>query len=232
MHRLASSAVLAACLAGALATTQPATDSFEVRFRGRPPRSDLGGFSTRDDQFFVVLRQGAVQPRPGQTGVHLEATPLDPASLGPTPEGLQAVGKVYRLRATYQPSGQPVERFAGQVEAGFRSSLAASTALGELAVAYARDGRAWTRLETAHTPDARELTSRIPGPGYLLLTTAPPAAVTGDSPGARLRLLALAVAAGLTLLAVLVLLRRRAGPVSSDALGLGGPDGIAFAAWT
>src|SRR5829696_5328535 len=62
-------------------TTQPATDIFELRFRGRPPRSDLGGFSTRDDQSFVVFREGAVPPRRGQTSVQLQAAPLDPAAL-------------------------------------------------------------------------------------------------------------------------------------------------------
>ena len=227
MHRLASSAVLVACLAGALATIQPATDSFELRFRGRPPRSDLGGFSTRDDQFFVVLREGAVPPRPGQTSVRLEATPLDPAALGPRPEGLQAVGNAYRLKASYAPSGRLVERFAGEVKAGFRYSLAASTALGELSVAYSRDGRTWTKLETADAPSVRELTSRIPGPGYLLLTTSAAATVTGDSPGARLRRLALLVAGGLVLVAVLVMLRRRAraGDRRQGPPAATGPDG-------
>ena len=260
MHRLASSAVLLACLAGAtvgsldvpnrpstplgglalrlenhwarsvpspvVPTTQPVTE-FELRFRGRPPRSDLGGFSTWDDQFFVVLREGAVPPRRGQTSVHLEATPLDPAALGPRPEGLQAVGNAYRLRASYVPSGRPIERFAGEVKAGFSYSLAASTALGELAVVYSRDGRTWTKLETADAPSVREVTSQIPGPGYLLLATSPAAAVTGDSPGARLRRLVLAVVAGLALVAVLVVLRRRARPPGSrqGPPAATGPDG-------
>ena len=97
MHRLASSAVLLAYLAGATAgslhlpglrppldelalspghrwarsvptfaaqTTQPGTDTFELRFRGRPPRSDLGGLSSRDDRFFVTFSEGAVRPSP------------------------------------------------------------------------------------------------------------------------------------------------------------------------
>jgi len=67
-------------------TTEPATDTFELRFRGRPKRSDLGGLSTRDDQFFVAFREGAVRPRPGQTSVHIEVTPVDPAALGQGPK--------------------------------------------------------------------------------------------------------------------------------------------------
>ena len=199
-------------LSPATPTIQPVTETFELRFRGRPGRSELGGFSTRDEQFFVLFSEGAVRPSPGQTSVHVQVTPLDPAALGPRPEGLQTVGNAYRLQASYAPSGRPIEDFTAEVKAGFSYSLAAATALADLALVYSRDGCAWTRLETADTPSVREATSRIPGPGYLLLTTSPAAAVTGDTPGARLRRLILALAAGLVLVAVLLVLRRRARP--------------------
>jgi len=196
----------------AVRATQPATDTFELPFRGRPPRSDLGGLSTSDDQFFVAFSEGAVRASPGQSGVRVQVTPVDPGALGPSPHGLQAVGNAYRLQVSYAPSARPVDSFAGDVKAGFSYSPAASTSLGDLSLVYSRDGRSWTRLETADAASVREATSRIPGPGYLLLTTAPAAAVIGDSPGARLRLLALALAAGLVLVAVLVVLRRRTRP--------------------
>jgi hypothetical protein len=144
-------------------TTQPATDTFELRFRGRPPRSDLGGLSTSDDQFFVVFSEGAVRPSPGQTSVHIEVTSLDPAVLGPRPEGLQAVGKVYRLQISYAPSGRPIERFAAEVRAGFSYSLAASTALADLTVAHSRDGRTWARLRLTRQAPARP-PARSPAP--------------------------------------------------------------------
>lgn len=193
-------------------TTQPATETFELRFRGRPRRSDLGGFSTRDEQFFVLFSEGAVRPSPGQTSVRVQATPLDPATLGPGVEGLQAVGNAYRLQASYAPSGRPIERFAAEVKAGFSYSLAASTTLADLTLIHSRDGRAWTRLQTADDPMAREATSQIPGPGYLLLAASPAAAVTGDTPGAGRRRLVLALVAAVALVAVLVVLRRRARP--------------------
>src|SRR5829696_8233553 len=70
-------------------TTQPVTE-FELRFRGRPPRSDLGGLSTWDDQFFVVFREGAVRPRSGQTSVHIEVhrcdLDVDAGLAGPRPD--------------------------------------------------------------------------------------------------------------------------------------------------
>jgi hypothetical protein len=104
-----------------------------------------------------------------------------------------------------------VQSFAGEVRAGFSYSLAASTALADLTLMYSRDGRAWTRLETADAPSVREATSRIPGPGYLLLaTSSPTAAVTGDTSGARVRRLALVLVAGLVLVAVPLVLRQRA----------------------
>jgi hypothetical protein len=194
-------------------TTQPATDTFELRFRGRPPRSDLGGLSTRDDQFFVAFSEGAVRSSPGQTSIRIQVTPVDPAALGPRPQGLEAVGNAYCLQVSYAPSGRPIKGFAGEVKAGFSYSLAAATALGDLSLVYSRDGRAWTRLETADAPGVREATSRIPGPGYLLLATSPVGAGTGDTPGAharRLTLVLVLVAGLVVVVAVLVVLRRRA----------------------
>jgi hypothetical protein len=211
MHRFASSAVVLAFLAGATVglASQPAAETFELRFRGRPMRSELGGFSTRDQQFFLLFSEGAVRPSPGQTRVHITITPLDPATLGPRPEGLQAVGNAYRLQATYGPSSRPIARFAAEVKVGFSYSLAASTTLADLTLMYSRDGRAWTRLQTAEAPDAREVSSQIPGTGYLLLATSPATAVTGDSSGAGRRRLALALVAAMILVAGLLVLRRR-----------------------
>jgi len=167
MHRLASGAVLLAFLAGPLLagqTTQPAADTFELRFRGRLARSDLGGLSTRDDQFFVAFSEGAVRSSPGQTSIRVQVTPVDPAALGPRPRGLQAVGKAYRLQVSYAPSGRPVESFAGEVKAGFSYSLAASTSLGDLSLVYSRDGRSWTRLETADAPASARPPAASPAP--------------------------------------------------------------------
>jgi hypothetical protein len=194
----------------ASSAVQPAPETLELRFRGRPRRSELGGFSTRDQQFLVLFTAGAVPPSPGQTSVRVAVAPVDPAALGPRPEGLQALGSAYRLQASYAPSGDPIERFAAEVRAGFSYSLAASTTLADLTLIHSRDGRAWTRLQTADDPMAREATSQIPGPGYLLLAASPAAAVTGDTPGAGWRRLVLALVAALALVAVLVLLRRRA----------------------
>ena len=190
---------------------QPATETFELRFRGRPRRSDLGGFATRDQQFFVLFSEGAIPPSPGQTSVRIAVAPLDPGALRPRPEGLQALGSAYRLQASYAPSGRPIERFAAEVKAGFSYSLAASTTLAELTVMHSRDGRAWTRLKTTDAPTVREATSQISGPGYLLLTTSPAVAVTGDT-GAGRRWLVLALVAAVVLVAVLLVLRRRARP--------------------
>jgi hypothetical protein len=190
VHRWDGSAATAASPA-----IQPATETFELRFRGRPRRSDLGGFATRDQQFFVLFSEGAIPPIPGQASVRIAVSPMDPAALGPRPGGLQALGSVYRLQASYAPSGRPIERFAAEVKAGFSYSLAASTTLAELTVMHSHDGRAWTRLKTADAPTVREATSQIPGPGYLLLATSPA--------------VALALVAAVVLVAVLLVLRRR-----------------------
>ena len=81
----------------------PASTRFNLELA--PEGSQLGAFSTSDGQVNLVLSQGAVPPRAGQTGVEVTVDPVDPATLGPVPSGLVGAGNAYRIQAGYQPSG-------------------------------------------------------------------------------------------------------------------------------
>ena len=81
----------------------PASTRFTLELT--PDGSRLGAFSTSDGQINLVLSEGAVPARPGQTGVEVAVDPVDPATLGPVPPGLVSAGNAYRIQASYQPSG-------------------------------------------------------------------------------------------------------------------------------
>ena len=116
--------------------------------------SQLGAFSTGDGQVNLVLSQGAVPPRSGQTGVEVTVDPADPATLGPVPSGLVGAGNAYRIQASYQPSGAKVEALGGQSSVGLVYPLL-TTAVADTGghqVLSSADGRAWEVLPSTDTP--------------------------------------------------------------------------------
>jgi hypothetical protein len=68
----------------------PAATRFTVQLTAAGSR--LGAFSTSDGQVSLVLSEGAVPARSGQTGVQVTVDPVDPATLGPVPSGLVGAG--------------------------------------------------------------------------------------------------------------------------------------------
>jgi hypothetical protein len=64
---------------------------------------------TPDGQAALVVRDGSFAPRLGEIAVFVELVPVDPATLGPPPQGLAYDGNAYRVTATYQKEGAPGE---------------------------------------------------------------------------------------------------------------------------
>jgi hypothetical protein len=194
----------------------PASTRFTVSLTASG--SQLGAFSTSDGQLNLVLSEGAVPARPGQTGVEVAVDPVDPATLGPVPAGLVGAGNAYRIQASYRPSGERVEALGGQSSIGLVYPLL-STAVadpGGHVVLSSADGRAWERLESTDTPGTHQVSAGLARTGYVQVGV-PPAAgggSGGEDPRNRILLLASAVAA-VIVVAALVLRRReasRAGP--------------------
>lgn len=75
--------------------------------------SDTGSVSasvvTPDGQAAFVVREGSFAPRLGEIAVFVEIVPVDPATLGPPPDGLGYDGNAYRMTATYAKEGAPAE---------------------------------------------------------------------------------------------------------------------------
>ena len=199
-------AVVLVCLAEAPAAAAP-QERFELRLRAGG--SDLFGFATTDQQFFAVFAEGACRPRPSQAAVQVEVQPLDPAGLGALPAGLLSTGPAYRLRASYVPSGRPVEAFAAEVTVALVYRRSELTAPGARTLLYSPDAKSWTRIQTGHAPDPDRATGQLPAPGYVLLAAPSGASAPGETAGDRLRRLLPLVLLVVILVALLVARRRR-----------------------
>jgi hypothetical protein len=194
----------------AAANKPPASTRFSVDLGANG--SQLGAFSTSDGQLNLVLSEGAVPPRPGQTGVEVSVDPVDPATLGPVPEGLVAAGNAYRVRATYRPSGVEAEALGGQSSVGLVYPLLTTSVAnpGGHVVLSSADGRAWEPSPSTDTPSTHQVSAGLPRTGFVLVGVPPSAGqAAGDS---RTRTLLLASGAALLIVGAALLLRRRMAP--------------------
>jgi hypothetical protein len=185
----------------------PASTRFTVELTATGSR--LGAFSTSDGQINLVLSEGAVPARPGQTGVEVAVDPVDPATLGPAPSGLVVAGNAYRIQASYQPSGDEVEALGGQSSVGLVYPLLATAVAdpGGHRVLSSADGRTWEVLPSTDTPGTHQVSARLSRTGYVQVGVAPSAGGSGGDPRNRILLLATGVAAVIVLAALLLRLR-------------------------
>lgn len=137
------------------------------------PIGPAGFAGTTDNQMQLTLPAGAFAPRSGAVGVRVQLDQLDPATLPPLPEGLEAEGNGYRVRLTYAPSG------AALVALTAPAVLSVSAPAGPTDVLQLVDGR-WQRR--TYTPVVAEAdfgsVVQLEGPITLLQvynpTNAPP----------------------------------------------------------
>jgi hypothetical protein len=171
--------------------------------------SRIGAFATSDGQFNLVLSEGAVPARPGQTSVAVSIDPVDPATLGPAPPGLLVAGNAYRVQARYRPSGAKIDTLGGRSSVGLVYPLLATAVAnpaGHLVLASA-DGRGWQRLQSTDTPGTHQVSAGLTTTGWVEVAVPPAGPGGGGNGRGRVLLLAGAVAALLVLAAVLA--RRR-----------------------
>jgi hypothetical protein len=193
----------------------PASTRFTVELTANGSR--LGAFSTSDGQLNLVLSEGAVAARPGQTGVEVAVDPVDPAALGPAPSGLVVAGNAYRIRASYRPSGRKVEALGGQSSVGLVYPLLATAVAdpGGHVVLSSADGQAWEQLPSTDTPGTHQVSAGLKRTGYVQVGVAP-AQGSGSDPRDRILLLGTGIAVVIVVAALALRLRERsrAGPPS------------------
>jgi hypothetical protein len=187
----------------------PASTRFTVDLT--PEGSQLGAFSTSDGQINLVLSQGAVPARPGQTGVEFAVEPVDPATLGRPPSGLITAGNAYRIQGSYQPSGDKVDALGGQSSVGLVYPLLATAVAdpsGHVVLSSA-DGRAWERLPSTDTPGTHQVSAGLNRTGYVEVGVAPASGGSGGDPRTRILLLGSGIAVVIVAAALVLRLRER-----------------------
>jgi hypothetical protein len=187
----------------------PASTRFTVELTADGSR--LGAFSTSDGQINLVLSEGAVAARPGQTGVEVAVDPVDPATLGPAPSGLVVAGNAYRVQASYRPSGRKVEALGGQSSVGLVYPLLATAVAdpGGHVVLSSADGKAWERLASTDTPATHQVSAGLTRTGYVQVGVAPAQGGSGSDPRNRILLLGTGIAVVIVVAALLLRLRER-----------------------
>jgi hypothetical protein len=193
----------------------PASTRFTVELTANGSR--LGAFSTSDGQLNLVLSEGGVAARPGQTGVEVAVDPVDPATLGAAPSGLVVAGNAYRIRVSYRPSGRKVEALGGQSSVGLVYPLLATAVAdpGGHVVLSSADGRTWEQLPSTDTPGTHQVSAGLKRTGYVQVGVAP-AQGSGSDPRDRILLLGTGIAVVIVVAALVLRLRERsrAGPPS------------------
>jgi hypothetical protein len=199
----------------------PAATRFTVQLAAGGSR--LGAFSTGDGQVNLVLSEGAVPARAGQTAVEVRVDPVDPATLGPVPAGLVVAGNAYRVQAAYRPSGRTVGTLAGQSSVALVYPLlttAVANPAGHQLLSSA-DGRGWQALGSTDTPGSHQVSAHLARTGYLQVGVPPAAGGSGGDSRSRILLLASGVAVVIVVAALALRLRERsrAGPRGRGAGG-------------
>jgi hypothetical protein len=190
--------------------------------------SQIGAFATSDGQCNLVLSEGAVPARAGQTSAAVSIDPVDPATLGPAPPGLTVAGNAYRIQTAYRPSGAGIDTLGGRSSVGLVYPLLATAIAnpsGHLVLASA-DGRAWQRLQSTDTPGTHQVSAGLGTTGYVMVAVPPAGTGGGGGGGGRGRVLLLAGVVAVLLVLAAVLARRRlatTGPAGRRPARPGGP---------
>lgn len=178
--------------------------------------SDSAAFSTRDGQLTMVLSQGAIPAAPGQKSARVTVTPLDPATLGDPPSGLEITGNVYQIAATYRPGGDKVAQLAGggdqRIVLVYPATAGGATHENR-SVVQSDDGEKWDELPSQDAGAQQQVQAAIESLGYFAVA-APP-----EKTGLSTPALGIVILAGvLVILGALVIrrnMRRDTAPSSS-----------------
>lgn len=138
--------------------------------------SEQATVPTDDGQALVVFYQGSIRARAGETQATVTIEPLDPAKIGPPPEGVRYDGNAYRMSATYAKSGAPAEFGADSCPAEQQPKLCPTivlrSALGARGL-YIRDGSAWTKVVATPAPASQQIFGESPALGTFVAAGSP-----------------------------------------------------------
>jgi len=168
----------------ALAPTnqQPFAGTFTVRIAGAGG-SRAAILSTKDYQVSLVLGAGAFPAHGQDTAVSVEVMPVAPDTSAQLPDDEQIAGNVYRITASYEPSGSHIEAVGAKAELVLiypRLSPSAS----DSTTLFSLDGRTWRAVRSTDHAGQQSVQSALTVLGsYAVGQTQGPIPVAGPSRG-------------------------------------------------
>jgi len=200
----------------ALAPTnqQPFPGTFTVRIAG-DSGSRAAILSTKDYQVSLVLGAGAFPAHGQDTAVSVEVMPVAPDTSAQLPHDEQIAGNVYRITASYQPSGSRIEALDAKAELVLIYPLLSPSA-SDSTTLFSLDGRTWRAVRSTDHAGQQSVQSALTALGsYAVGQTPGPIPATGSGrrpPGLLLVAAAVAIAALATfLVAIRARIRTRRG---------------------
>jgi hypothetical protein len=154
-------------------TPKPSGFSLLVR-NGHVPADTL---PSSDGQVILIVPENFTTLAPGTSTIAVKVTPLDPATLGPPGGGLVMLGNVYRVKATYEPSGAKVRSLAAPIEAILTYPAHVGPPV-DRTVVVSTDGRSWKPVDSKESPAYRQIEGPMDHLGYVAVAGPPVAATT------------------------------------------------------
>jgi hypothetical protein len=189
------------------ATNVPPTSGvFHVALGADGSKAD--SFVTSDNQVTVIVPGGAFAGAPGQIEVILKVDPVDPTTLSSPGDGLTIFGNAYRLRATYQPSGDDAP-LKLPMDAILVYPVTPNMHAAKHQLFTSRTGKTWNTQEGSDSLALQQAEGPVPTLGYVLVAgragpSVTPAGAASSSTNIAMVLIVLAACIGLVGLGLIV----------------------------
>ena len=187
---------------------QPSSGVFHVPLDANGSRPEV--FVTSDNQVTVIVPKQAFDLKAGQIEVTLSVTPLDPAKLSSPGTTLTIFGNAYRLKAAYQPSGEPVSP-ASPLDLVLIYPVTPNLHAATHQLYTSPDGKTWSKQEGSDSLAQQQAEGPMPSLGDVLVageagapTVTPTTGSGGSSSSTAIVLLVVAACIGLMGLGLIV----------------------------
>jgi hypothetical protein len=145
---------------------QPSSGVFHVPLDANGSRAEV--FVTSDNQVTVVVPAKAFDRKAGQIEVTLSVTPVDPANLSSPGKTLTIFGNAYRLKAAYQPSGDPAS-LASPLDLVLIYPVTTNLHAATHQLYTTPDGKTWTKQEGSDSLAQQQAEGPMPLLGDVLV---------------------------------------------------------------
>ena len=184
----------------------PKPSGFSLLVRnGHVPADTL---PTSDGQVIVITPADLVKPPAGTETIAVKVIPLDPAKFSAPGEGLVVLGNVYRIQASFEPSGTPVGSLTSPLEVVLTYPAHVGAPVTRTVVT-STDGKTWKTVDSKESPLLQQIEGPVAHLGYVAVAGPPTSATSSRS---IWPIVAVGVIAAMLIAAGLALAVRRRSP--------------------